>query len=133
MFLWGDRKRVAKTSLTVSCQQTVNISSRKTFQLKIMKFSIALLLTLAIFCAGQNMTELKTKCDRDVEIWKNEAQKWHNQYIGFIICSSLVWFLTLVSIWWWGERKWDIDSRKRLGFWGDWRMNSKYLPQNGLL
>ena len=47
-------------------------------------------------CNGQNLTALVIKCDQDVEIWKAEAEKWHKNYIGFIICSSLVFFGSLV-------------------------------------
>ena len=94
-------------------------STKRSHQVKMFKINIAIIFTIAMIlhgCNGQNLTALVTKCDQDVEIWKAEAEKWHKNYIVYIICSSLAWFGGLVSVLCWYKRKWNIDARKRLGF-----------------
>ena len=78
----------------------------------IISFCFAVLL---IGCKAQNMTSLIEVCKNDVEIWQNEAWKWRNNYIGFIISSVIIWVVVSVAVFcWW--RKNPIDSRKRRGY-----------------
>ena len=58
-------------------------------------FSVAVLL---IGCKAQNMTSLIETCQNDVEIWQNEAWKWRNNYIGFIISSVIIWLVVSVAV-----------------------------------
>ena len=85
-----------------------------------MKLILALTFTLVVInlpgCKGQNMTALMMTCKDNVEKWQDEAAKWRRQYIAYIICSCLVWFGGMVSVFCWLRRSRNIDSRKRLGF-----------------
>ena len=60
-------------------------------------YTIRILLTIVCLCQGQNLTHLIKKCNEDIARWEAEATKWYNNYVTYVVVSSLISFTSITA------------------------------------